>query len=119
MHDLDGATANFTGLVIGCIEAKFCKKICVGKLSPRSTQWTPLHRLESQVIRSLPAKEAGEESRRTSGGPKNASEALCRKKKGAENERDRKRAQRGQLRSRTTYVFFLIVSNFWLIFGKL
>ena len=31
-------------LVIGCIEAKFCKKICVGKLSPRSTQCTPLHR---------------------------------------------------------------------------
>ena len=31
-------------LVIGCIKAKFCKKICVGKLSLRSTQWTPLHR---------------------------------------------------------------------------
>ena len=26
-----------TGLVLGYIEAKFCKKICVGKLSPRST----------------------------------------------------------------------------------
>ena len=36
--------ANFTGLVLGCIEAKFCKKICVWKLSPRSTQSTPLHR---------------------------------------------------------------------------
>ena len=35
--------ANFGGLVLGCIEAKFCKKICVGKLSPRSTQCTPLH----------------------------------------------------------------------------
>merc|ERR1719159_1399629 len=23
--------ANFTGLVLGCIEAKFCNKICVGK----------------------------------------------------------------------------------------
>ena len=31
-------------LVLGCIEAKFCKKILVGKLSPRSTQCTPLHR---------------------------------------------------------------------------
>ena len=31
-------------LVIGCIEAKICKKICVGKLSPRSTQSTPLYR---------------------------------------------------------------------------
>ena len=39
--------ANFTGLVLGCIEAKICNKICVGKLSPRSTQCTPLHRLES------------------------------------------------------------------------
>ena len=40
-------------LVIGCIEAKFCKKICVGKLSPRSTQCTPLHRfgIESQKTR--------------------------------------------------------------------
>ena len=35
--------ANFTGLVLGCIEAKYCKKICVWKLSPRSTQCTPLH----------------------------------------------------------------------------
>ena len=25
----------FTGLVLGCIEAKFCKKICVGKLSTK------------------------------------------------------------------------------------
>ena len=31
-------------LVIGCIKAKFCKRICVGKLSPRSTQCTHLHR---------------------------------------------------------------------------
>ena len=29
--------------VLGCIEANFCKKICVWKLSPRSTQCTPLH----------------------------------------------------------------------------
>ena len=35
--------ANFGGAVLGCIEAKFCKKICVWKLSPRSTQCTPLH----------------------------------------------------------------------------
>ena len=35
---------NFEGLVLGCIEAKFCKQICVGKLSPRSTKCTPLHR---------------------------------------------------------------------------
>ena len=36
--------ANLTGLVLGCIEAKFCKKICVWTLSPRSTQCIPLHR---------------------------------------------------------------------------
>ena len=34
---------NLTGLVLGCIEVKFCKKICVRKLSPRSTRCTPLH----------------------------------------------------------------------------
>ena len=37
-------------LVICCIEAKFCKKICVGKLSPRSTQCTPLHRAQSSNV---------------------------------------------------------------------
>ena len=41
---LRGERANFTRLVLGGIEAKFCNKICVGKLSPRSTQCTPLHR---------------------------------------------------------------------------
>ena len=37
-------------LVLGCIEANFCKKICVqslGKFSPRSTQRTPVHRSQS------------------------------------------------------------------------
>ena len=32
------------GLVLGCIKANICKYILVGKLSPRSTQCTPLHR---------------------------------------------------------------------------
>ena len=32
------------GRVLFCIDAKFCKKICVGKFSPRSTQCTPSHR---------------------------------------------------------------------------
>ena len=40
------------GLVLSCIEAKICKKICVGKLSPRSTQCTPLHRSQSSIFRS-------------------------------------------------------------------
>ena len=45
-----GERANLTRLVLSCIEAKFCKKICVGKLSPKSTQCTPSHRfgIESQ-----------------------------------------------------------------------
>ena len=32
--------AKFTGLVLGCIEAKFCKQILVGKLLTRSTRFT-------------------------------------------------------------------------------
>ena len=39
-----GERANLNGLVLGCIDAKFCNKICFEKLSPRSTQCTPLHR---------------------------------------------------------------------------
>ena len=35
--------ANLLGLVLGCIAAKLWKYILVGKLSPRSTQCTPLH----------------------------------------------------------------------------
>ena len=35
--------ANFTGLLLGCIEADFCNQIFFGKLSPRSTQCTMLH----------------------------------------------------------------------------
>ena len=38
-----GERVNLTRLVICCIETKFCKKICVGKLSPKSTQCTPFH----------------------------------------------------------------------------
>ena len=45
--------ANLTGLVLGCIEAKFCKKICVWKLSPRSTQCTPLHSSKITFFQNL------------------------------------------------------------------
>ena len=45
-----GERANITELVLGCIEAKFCKEILVGKLSPRSTQCTPLHRFWNPVL---------------------------------------------------------------------
>ena len=49
-----GERANFTRLVMSCIEAKFCKKICVRKISPRSTQCTPSHRFG--IDRSLISK---------------------------------------------------------------
>ena len=45
-----GERANVTRLVLGCIEAKFCKEILVGKLSPRSTQCTPLHRSRISIF---------------------------------------------------------------------
>ena len=51
-----GEHANLTGLVLSCIEAKFCKKICIGKLSPRSTQCTPLHRPLISIFSSKIAK---------------------------------------------------------------
>ena len=35
--------ASYT-LVIGCIETNICTEICVGKLSPRTTLCSPLHR---------------------------------------------------------------------------
>ena len=41
--------ANLKGLVLSCIEATFCKKICVWKLSPRSTECTALHCTYSQI----------------------------------------------------------------------
>ena len=48
LDELDELDARVTRarstLVLGCIEAKIYKKICVGKLSLRSTQCTPLHR---------------------------------------------------------------------------
>ena len=76
MCELDGASANFTGLVIGCIETKFCKKIIkicvgiaicfekkikkkghgkklVGKLSPRSTQCTTVLKAQIFVKKSV------------------------------------------------------------------
>ena len=45
-------------LVIGCIEAKFCKKTCVGKLSPRSTRCTPLHFVFRPEIESFSTASA-------------------------------------------------------------
>ena len=44
VNNIEYFPPNFEGLVLGCIDADFCKYILVGKLSPRSTQCTPLHR---------------------------------------------------------------------------
>ena len=41
--DFSAKWSNFIGLSLFSTDAKFCKKICVWKLSPRSTQCTPLH----------------------------------------------------------------------------
>ena len=49
---------NLEGLVLGCIDADFCKLIRVGKLSPRSTQCTPLHRFGIELHRSLSSKSS-------------------------------------------------------------
>ena len=38
--DFSAKSANFTELVLFCIDAKFCKKIFVGKLLTRSTRFT-------------------------------------------------------------------------------
>ena len=38
--DFSAKCANFIGLVLFCIDAKFCKKIFVGKLLTRSTRFT-------------------------------------------------------------------------------
>ena len=38
--DFSAKRANFIGLVLFCIDAKFCKKIFVGKLLTRSTRFT-------------------------------------------------------------------------------
>ena len=48
-----GERANFTSLVLLCIKAKFCNKICVGKLSQRSTQCTPLHSCRISIFRQI------------------------------------------------------------------
>ena len=42
--------ANFTRLVLGCIEAKFCKWRLMWKLSPKSAQCTPLHRFLISIV---------------------------------------------------------------------
>ena len=44
-----GERANFTGLVNGCIEAKFCNKIFVGKLLTRSTRFTRFYTFGIQL----------------------------------------------------------------------
>ena len=49
---LSESLPNFERLVLGAIDADFCKQIFVGKLLTRSTQCTPLHR--SSISRFQP-----------------------------------------------------------------
>ena len=45
LNELDARVTPWSyTLVIGCIETNICTKICVGKLSPRTTLCSPLHR---------------------------------------------------------------------------
>ena len=64
---------NFEGLVLGCIEAKVCKKILVGKLSPRTTQCTPLHRfgIRNGKISGKPPRGPNPWGRKNAPGPNN------------------------------------------------
>ena len=53
---------NFEGLVLGCIDADFCKQIIVGKLSPRSTQYTyaslgEKNRIENEIMKMYTNKK--------------------------------------------------------------
>ena len=42
--------ANFTELVVNCIDADFFIQIYVGNLSPRSTQWTLFYRSHNSIF---------------------------------------------------------------------
>ena len=54
-----GSGQTLHGLVLGCIEAKFAGKYSLEKLSPRSTQCTPLNRFGIH-IRKLGKKGLGQ-----------------------------------------------------------
>ena len=55
---------NFERLVLGCIDADFCKSILVGKLSPRSAQCTVRKvKLPRRVARTPQASPRGGEQR--------------------------------------------------------
>ena len=56
VNNIECFPPNFEGLVLGCIDADFCKQILVGKPSPRSTQCIPLHRSLISIFSSKIAK---------------------------------------------------------------
>ena len=86
-----GRTGSFTGTIrtatnfaiptapmLLCIEAKFCNKICVGKLSPKSTQCTPLHRsLSSKLCLKIAKKFALSFKKRKTKNKKGKKFAFC------------------------------------------
>ena len=51
--DFSAKLANFTGLVLFCIDAKFCKKIFVGKLLTRSTRFTCFCTAQTSIFQQI------------------------------------------------------------------
>ena len=51
--DFSAKWANFTGLVLFCIDAKFCKKIFVGKLLTRSTRFTCFCTAQTSIFQNF------------------------------------------------------------------
>ena len=54
--DFSAKWANFTGLVLFCIDAKFCKKIFVGKLLTRYTRFTCFCTAQISIFLIISAK---------------------------------------------------------------
>ena len=48
-----GERANLTGLVNGCIEAKFCNKICVGRRNPYIVQETNVGKTATKMTATI------------------------------------------------------------------
>ena len=53
LSDFSAKWANFTGLVLFCIDANFCKEIFVGKLLTRSTRFTCFCTAQTSIFQKL------------------------------------------------------------------
>ena len=54
--DFSAKWANFIGLVLFCIDAKFCNKIFVGKLLTRSTRFTCFCTAQTSMFQKISVK---------------------------------------------------------------